>query len=263
MAKGRMINNKIASDKRINDLADDTSRLAFTWLVTFADVEGRTHGDPAMVRSLIFPRRDDVTVKQMSAYIQQWADLGLVIWYEAAGDLWIQFPAFLKNQPGLRPERETPSEIPAPPDFIPEEGAEADGVMPDGCRSVDGVMPEQIPVNLTELNRTLTEQNRTTTESKNAAVAAVASAYEKNIGLITPMIADELKDLLDTYPELWITDAIGIAVLSEKRNLRYVNGILKKWQTEGKSNGKGRDAPTKAKTGKDYTGGQYGEFIDH
>ncbi len=101
MARGRIIANDITKDKRVSDLSDDTSRLAFTWLVTFADCEGRTHGDPALIRSILFPRREDITIKQMEVYIREWADLGLVIWYECNGDKWIQFPAFAKHQKAL------------------------------------------------------------------------------------------------------------------------------------------------------------------
>jgi hypothetical protein len=115
MAKGRIIISAITMDKRINDLSDDTSRLAFTWLITFADREGRTHGDPALVRSLLFPRRSDVTVKRMEQYIEEWASLGLIIWYEAAGDRWIYFPAFSRHQAGFDQRHEAPSTIPAPP----------------------------------------------------------------------------------------------------------------------------------------------------
>jgi len=92
MAQGRIVVNAIASDKKINLLSDDTSRLAFTWLITFADCEGRTHGDPAVVRSMLFPRRQDITIEQMEKYILEWAGLGLVIFYEAEGDKWIYFP---------------------------------------------------------------------------------------------------------------------------------------------------------------------------
>ena len=101
MARGRIIASEITKDKRVNDLSDDTSRLAFTWLVTFADREGRTHGDPALVRSTLFPRRDDITIEQMESYLREWADAGLVIWYEANGDKWIQFPAFANHQKGF------------------------------------------------------------------------------------------------------------------------------------------------------------------
>jgi hypothetical protein len=114
MARGRMINSKITRNKAINDLSDDTSRLAFTWLVTFADVDGRTNGDPAIVRSLVFPRRTDVSVERMEAYIQEWCDAGLITWYEADGDLWIAFPSFDENQKGLDRRKEPTSDIPSP-----------------------------------------------------------------------------------------------------------------------------------------------------
>lgn len=113
MAKGRFITSDITKDKKINDLSDDTSRLGFTWLVTFADREGRTFGDPALVRSMLFPRRDDISLEQMEAYLQEWHDAGLICWYEAKGDKWIEFPNFDKHQK-LRKDREAPSNIPEP-----------------------------------------------------------------------------------------------------------------------------------------------------
>ena len=146
MARGRMINNAIAADKRIHELSDDTSRLAFTWLVTFADCEGRTHGDPAMVRSMVFPRRTDITAERVAAYIQEWHDAGLIQWYEADGDRWIEFPAFDKNQIGLRKDREPDSVIPPSP-------TTAD------IQQDDGEHPSDIPPKRTEPKRT--EENRT------------------------------------------------------------------------------------------------------
>lgn len=146
MARGRMITNRIASDAKINQLIDDTSRLAFTWLITFADAEGRTYGDPAMVRSLVFPRRGDVEIDQMQAYIQQWAELGLIYWYEANGDLWIEFVNFKKNQPNLRGDREPASEIPS---YDPDN----DGQLPDNILQTSGNLPANNPVKLREEKR--------------------------------------------------------------------------------------------------------------
>lgn len=142
MANGRMITNSICGDKRINQLSSDTSRMAFTWLVTFADREGRTHGDPAMVRSMLFPRRQDVTIEAMEAMILEWFCLGLIVWYEENGDLWIWFPSFEKNQPGLRKDKEAPSKIPAPTD----KGTEL-------VRTRYGVSTEQLPVKRIEEKR--------------------------------------------------------------------------------------------------------------
>ena len=118
MARGRMINSKITLNKAVNDLSDDTSRLAFTWLITFADVEGRTYGDPAVVRSMLFPRRTDISVEQMDGYIREWHEAGLIIWYEADDDLWIAFPKFDENQRGLDRRKEQESTIPAPESVV-------------------------------------------------------------------------------------------------------------------------------------------------
>jgi DnaD/phage-associated family protein len=58
--------------------------------------------------------------------------------------------------------------------------------------------------------------------------------YEKNIGPLTPMIAESLQDAEDTYPQDWIEEAIRIAVERNARNWRYVAAILKRWQEQGK-----------------------------
>lgn len=61
--------------------------------------------------------------------------------------------------------------------------------------------------------------------------------YEGNIGVLTPMIADELKDAEQTYPIEWIEEAIRLAVTHNKRNWKYALAILKRWQSEGKDSG--------------------------
>lgn len=151
MARGRFISNAIISDKKINQLSDDTSRLAFTWLITTADAEGRTHGDPAMVRSLLFPRRVDVTVEQVEVYISEWEALGLIRWYDANGDTWIDFPNFEKYQIGLRKEREPSSQIP------PQSSGADHKQMPEVIRQSSGNLPAQIK--LIEVNSKLSESN--------------------------------------------------------------------------------------------------------
>ena len=169
MARGRMIANSIASDKRVSDLSDDTSRLAFTWLVTFADCEGRTYGDPALVCSMLFPRRRDVTPERMAAYLQEWHDAGLIVWYEADGDKWVWFPAFDKNQPGLRKEKEQPSVVPTPPQVRTKDGVSTDLVR---TYSVPGTPQE----NGTEEKLNRNEENGKRTECDSAAGAAPDSA---------------------------------------------------------------------------------------
>lgn len=63
--------------------------------------------------------------------------------------------------------------------------------------------------------------------------------YEQNIGLLTPIIADQLRDLEKNYAPEWIQDAFAIAIGRNKRNLRYIQSILKRWETDGREDGQG------------------------
>jgi len=62
----------------------------------------------------------------------------------------------------------------------------------------------------------------------------IFTLYEQNIGLMTPLIADQLRDMEKSYAPDWVYEAFEIAVSRNKRSLRYIQAILKRWETEGK-----------------------------
>jgi DNA replication protein len=66
--------------------------------------------------------------------------------------------------------------------------------------------------------------------------------YEENIGPLTPLVADMLRDAEQTYRQEWIEEAITIAVQNNKRNWKYVEAILRSWQEEGRNGVNRRDA---------------------
>lgn len=69
---------------------------------------------------------------------------------------------------------------------------------------------------------------------------AIFTVYEQNIGMLTSIIADDLKEIEATFPAGWFEDAVKEAVRANARNLKYVWAILKRWQTEGRGNGNGK-----------------------
>lgn len=79
--------------------------------------------------------------------------------------------------------------------------------------------------------------------------AAAASAkgnvfqlYEENIGPLTPIVAEELREAEALYPVEWIEEAFREAALLNKRSWRYADAILRRWATEGRKREKtGRD----------------------
>jgi len=124
----------------------------------------------------------------------------------------------------------------------------------------------------TEANRGIAEKARQGTTTipaiKNADTLPlraqpvdIFSLYEQNIGIITPLIAEELKDAQKNYPEDWIREAVKEAIDQNKRNWRYIARILEKWSTEGKQSGAHRGNPKKATDPDKYIRGKYGHMV--
>lgn len=72
----------------------------------------------------------------------------------------------------------------------------------------------------------------------------VFELYEQNVGLLTPLIVDELKEAERLYPGEWIEEAFRQAVAYNRRSWKYVQRILERWSVEGKrGEAGGRRAP--------------------
>jgi len=88
----------------------------------------------------------------------------------------------------------------------------------------------------------------------------IFSLYEQNIGMLTPIIAEQLLEAERDYPADWLRDAITEAVTNNKRNWRYITRILESWQTRGKSSGAYR-RHTKEGDPDRFVRGKYGHVV--
>jgi len=89
----------------------------------------------------------------------------------------------------------------------------------------------------------------------------IFTLYEQNIGMLTPMIAEELKEAERLYPVTWIKDAVKEAVSLNKRSWRYIARILERWSSEGRSNGTYRGDSAKKTSPDKYIKGKYGHMV--
>ncbi len=64
---------------------------------------------------------------------------------------------------------------------------------------------------------------------------SIFALYEQNVGLVQPIIAQELAEAEEMYPAAWIEDAFRIAAERNVRNWRYVRAILERWAAEGRN----------------------------
>jgi DNA replication protein len=99
-----------------------------------------------------------------------------------------------------------------------------------------------------------------TDDSRQLSAINIFTLYEQNIGIITPMIAEELKEADKLYPPQWIEEAFKEAVTLNKRSWKYIARILERWASEGKDSGEHRrdvkkDGPDK------YIKGRYGHLV--
>lgn len=90
----------------------------------------------------------------------------------------------------------------------------------------------------------------------------VYELYEQNIGLLTPLLAEELREAVESYPAAWIEDAFREAVAQNKRNWRYVRRILDNWSSRGRgmsgTTWRRSDPPEDPRR---YLDGRYGRLI--
>ena len=104
-----------------------------------------------------------------------------------------------------------------------------------------------------------------TIENPGSAIAEppadIFTLYEQNIGMLTPLIADEIRESEKLYPEVWIRDAIKEAVSLNKRNWRYIARILERWSTEGRNGGTHRGNLKKNTDPDKFIKGRYGHMV--
>ena len=119
------------------------------------------------------------------------------------------------------------------------------GALTHSTSSIDGVLEDVYSL---------------TVESRQAATVNIFTLYEQNVGIITPLIAEELKEAERVYPPGWIEEAFREAVDLNKRSWRYIARILERWASEGKDSGEHKRNIKKDDPDK-YIKGKYGHLV--
>lgn len=86
--------------------------------------------------------------------------------------------------------------------------------------------------------------------------------YEENIGPLTPMIAESLKDAEQEYSAVWVADAIRVAVEQNARSWRFIQAVLERWRKEGRTPHETASGPDE-QDGQRFVRGKYAGFIEH
>lgn len=228
MARGRMIANTVATDKRFNSLTPEAG-LVYLMTIPHLDRDGLILGDAMPLWGRVCPRRAEF-MADMDAIIGEWVQVGLVLSYECEEGRVLYFLGFGKNQTGMRYDREAPSMFPVPPNHIRTGNGlekDSDGVTPDKVRSDDGVGTDELPPKVKQ-----SKVNKTNTDG--GSWPDVIDSYQKEIGIITESVGEEMKAYYDEVGGQLMIDAFKEASRNNIRKWSYVDGILKKWRVSGK-----------------------------
>jgi DnaD/phage-associated family protein len=88
----------------------------------------------------------------------------------------------------------------------------------------------------------------------------IFALYEQNIGPLTPMIAESLREAEAEFPFDWIEHAVLIALKNNVRKWRYVEAILNSWQEKGCNDR--RDQKNTEEDRRKYVEGEFSDFIE-
>ncbi|WP_438498059.1 DnaD domain-containing protein [Paenibacillus sp. IHBB 3054] len=260
MAEKRMLSKVISISEKVNELPDIFDMLLYTWMIPHADDFGRLAGSPGKIKALVVPMLDK-SIKDIRDSLLVLDVQGLILWYEVDGERVIQIQQFEKHQQGLH--KRTRSKF---PDF------------PGSSGNVQEIPSE---LNRTELKGTEekgTEQEQNGTEpvieaSPDSAedeylfgggpLPSVPDAFRmfenEGFGTISDVIKDQINDFIKDYSARWLCEAMKKAVLAGKRNLGYVQGILKRWKADGIDEPWTKDKPPEQTGNRGNRGGHSGK----
>jgi DnaD/phage-associated family protein len=109
------------------------------------------------------------------------------------------------------------------------EGVEAEISPDDDFQQVENQQVE----NRRQVLSTLSNNEKEIKKNDEAALATISKAYQSEIGMLTPMIREELIEASTAYPVQWTLDAIHESASMNKRAWKYVLAILTRWKAQG------------------------------
>lgn len=106
-----------------------------------------------------------------------------------------------------------------------------------GATVPDLTLPYQTLPNHTLQNHTSTTQEAGTKPPPGSGIDPLFNPFKlyeaEGFGTLSSVTADKINVFIDDYGARWVCEAMKTATVAGKRNLTYVNGILKRYKAEG------------------------------
>lgn len=220
MADGRMLTRRIVMSQKFDAVTeeDEGAGLLYVLLLPFTDRDGRIEGSESVVRSLVYPRKDSVSIAKIGKRLSLLRDHGLIVWYEIDGEKYIQITKFKSGQKNMRYDREAESIIPSP-----ETNKINSGSTPDQLRSDSGSSPVEEKRREEKFKRNLREEKVITNplsiliahwnSKENLPVCKYTAIDIPNASAIADKIRifgiDDIKKAIDNLSKYWEDEEAG------------------------------------------------------
>ena len=252
MPQWRKLHSKITESLDVNDMPDDFTRLLWVLLPTQLCREGRGVDNPSWVRSRVFPMREDVTLKMVSAALSWFEQRGMIARYQVDGRAYFHVPTFHHYQGST--DREGQSEYPAPPECVASDARlTRDLLMSRSVLDVDADVDSDSDVDA-DADTPRARVDAIRTAAANNGFAGALSSH--GIIVNSPIQSDMWQDIWnDAGPDLF-SELLDEAAKAHNGvpTVKYVDAILKRCRSEGVApgqwktprNGQSRASPLSA-----------------
>ena len=227
MAKGRMLNRETSLSIKLNALVNDSTRLLATWTIPHLDKNGVFHADPQVVRSLVFPLRQDLSTQEVAAMLDDIERVGLIRRFCAAGRTWQVWPGFGDNQPYLRRDKEK-TDFPTPPACVPTDS--------DQIPTVSRQIPTAGGEKQAQLEVEVEEEIEVEEKARPSAPAAVAKRRASGFASVITAHSDaRVAAYLDLLAQKDITETNAELIMARvgQGDIDLWREVLKAWAIGG------------------------------
>lgn len=114
MARGRIIEKSISTSKKLSKVSDGAA-LLYSWIIPHTDDFGHIEAEPHLVKSIVVPLRDSMTLEVVTKLLDELYNIGLATRYQVGGDVYLEIYKFNDFQT-FRSDRERKPKYPLPPD---------------------------------------------------------------------------------------------------------------------------------------------------
>lgn len=231
MPRIRTIKPEFWSDVKIGKLSPN-ARLLFIACWNLADDEGIFIAEPEYLLAQVFPY-DRYQKRLMEKWILELGSQKLVSFLQVNGQKYGYVLTFKRHQTINRPQKTRwPDVFEAifKHNSVNTHGTFTEYSLTEGEGGGEG--EKEIYKEKESIKKKDEKDDEKDDDKK---IAEIFTAYENNIGLLTPMIKDELDLLIKDFPADWIVDAFRECNRSQARNLRYAEKILENRRNGGKA----------------------------